>query len=516
MTKLFGRFSTLTIVAPICGAVIVGCAPPAPLDVVRVGTDVDAETLDPRLMRNTTDYRVVNLLYDGLVVLDEGFSPLPNAALSWEQETPTTWVFHLRDSLFFHDGSRLTAEDVVYTFETILDPELRSPSRMLYSPIESIEAVDELTVRFELSEPYAPFLRYLDVGIVPKQLVESGHNLSVAPVGSGPYVLDQWDRGNRIALHANEVHWAGRPSIPQIDVLLVPDNTARTQAFEAGDLDLIQSPLGPQDVLRLSEYDRFVKHVQLGNSITYLNFNTTVPILSDPLMRRALASLIDRNTIVDRIYENIDSEATSIFPPTSWAYSEEAEQPYYDPDGADILLDELGWRDTNGDGFREKDGQTLRVRLGTHSEDVNRVQTVELLQNSFTQHGIEVNLEISDWASFAVRRDAGDFDIILLGWTQLVDPDRVTFEQLHSTGGLNWGGYRNARLDVLLDRGRAAQEQAARAVAYKKAAVIIANEVPYYVLSHQGYQLFHSPRILGFEADPRGMLRSLTKSSLEN
>ena len=98
----------------------------------------------------------------------------------------------------------------------------------------------------------------------------------------------------------------------------------------------------------------------------------------------------------------------------------------------------------------------------------------------------------------------------------MVDPDRVTFEQLHSTGGLNWGGYQNGRLDVLLDRGRAAQEQEDRAVAYKEAAGIIADEVPYYVLSHQGYQLFHSPRILGFAPDPRGMLRDLTKSSLEN
>ena len=503
-------------IGALMAAVFFACAPPAPLDVVRVGTDVDAETLDPRLMRNTTGYRVINLLYDGLVLLDTEFSPLPNAARSWEQESPTTWVFHLRDSLFFHDGSRLTADDVVYTFETILDPELRSPSRTLYSPIQRVEAVDDSTVRFTLSEPYAPFLRYLDVGIVPKRLVESGHNLSVAPVGSGPYVLEQWDKGSRIALLANEDHWNGVPTIPRIDVFLVPDNTARTQAFEAGDLDLIQSPLGPLDVLRLSENDRFVKHVQLGNSITYLNFNTSVPTLSDPQVRRALAMLVDRNTIVDRIYENIDSEATSIFPPTSWAYSKQASQPGFDPDGADVLLDELGWRDSDGDGIRDRDGQNLSVRLGTHSEDVNRVQTVELIQNSFSQHGVDTQLEISDWASFAVRRDAGDFDIILLGWTQLVDPDRVTFEQLHSTGGLNWGGYRNARLDVLLDRGRAAQVQDDRAIAYREAAEIIANEVPYYVLSHQGYQLFHSSRILGFEPDPRGMLRSLTKSTLEN
>ncbi len=114
------------------------------------------------------------------------------------------------------------------------------------------------------------------------------------------------------------------------------------------------------------------------------------------------------------------------------------------------------------------------------------------------------------------KRDAGDFDIILLGWTQLVDPDRVTFEQLHSTGGLNWGGYRNSRLDALLSRGRSIQNQDDRADSYREAAGIIADEVPYYVLSHQGYQVFHSPRISGFVPDPRGMLRSLTRASFAN
>jgi peptide/nickel transport system substrate-binding protein len=353
---------------------------------------VDGETLDPRLMRNTTDYRIVNLIYDGLVHLDTAFSPLPNAAESWEQTSPTTWVFHLRDNLLFHDSTRLTAEDVVYTFETILDPELRAPSRMLYAPIQTVEALDEKTVQFTLAEPYAPFPRYLDVGIVPMHLAEAGHNLSVSPVGSGPYVLVRWDKGSRIELLANPNHWAGVANIPRIDVVLVPDNTARAQAFEAGDLDLIQSPLGPQDVLRLSEDERFVRRIRLGNAITYLNFNTTVPVLSDPKLRTALSMLVDRATIVDRIYENIDNEATSIFPPTSWAHSADVRQPDFDPDGADTILEELGWRDTDSDGVLDRGGQMLSVRLGTHSEDVNRVQTVELIQNAFVRHGIETRV----------------------------------------------------------------------------------------------------------------------------
>lgn len=489
------------------------CSDAARRNVVRVGTDVDAETLDPRLMRNTTDYRVVNLLYDGLVLLDTALEAVPNLAERWDRPTPTTWVFHLRPGARFHDGSPVTAADVAYTFKTILDPATRAPARNLYAPISRIDVVDDRTVRFTLSQPYAPFLSYLDIGIVPRHLAESGHDLGARPVGSGPYRLIRWERGSRIILGANPEHWAGRPGIERIDVVLVPDNTARAQAFEAGDLDLIQSPLAPQDIRRLAADDRFAHRIRPGIAITYLNFNTAVPPLDDPKMRRALTMFVDQQTIVDQIYENTDEPATSILLPTWWVYADEIRQPVRDPARGERLLAELGWRDGDGDGWRDKNGRTLSLRLGTHSEDVNRVQTVEYLQNAFARHGIDTRVEISDWPSFSARRDAGDYQVILLGWTQLVDPDRVAFEQLHSAGGLNWGAYRNPRLDAWLERGRTAESRQERARAYREAARIIAEDVPYYVVSYQGYQAFYDPRIVGFLPDARGLLRSLARST---
>jgi peptide/nickel transport system substrate-binding protein len=482
-----------------------GCWSPAAIEPLRVGTDVDASSLDPRLMRDTTAYRVVDLIYDGLVRLDRNLVPGPALATSWQNPEPTRWVFHLREDARFHDGSPLTSEDVVHTLETLLDPAFGAPLRPLYEPIARVDAIDAHTVSIRLEKPYAPLLSYLDVGIVPRGAEDPGSR----PVGTGPYRLVRWDRGSGISLEANEDYWGEPPGAEKIDFVIVPDNTARAQAFEAGDLDVIQSPLSPQDIGRLSADPRFQAHSESGAAITYFNFNTSKPPLDDPLVRRAIGMLIDQETILNRIYEGSDERATSVLLPSSWAFSPEVAQPGYDPGAAEALLDEIGFTDGDGDGVRERGAERLSFELGTHGEDVNRVQTVEYLQNQLKRHGVEVRLRVTDWPSFSMRRDASDYDVILLGWTQLVDPDKGLYDQLRSGGGLNWGRYRNPRVDELLETGRSSLDRNERASIYREVASIVAAELPYYVLSYQGHHLFHSRRVEGIEPDPRGMLRGL-------
>ena len=477
--------------------------------VIRIGADVDAGTLDPRLMRDTTAYRVNNLLYDGLVQLDASLRPVPDLAVSWENPEPTVWIFHLREGVQFHDGETLTADDVVFTFETILDPSMNARFRSLYTPISSISAVDDLTVRIELSEPYAPLLSYMDMGIVPKHVVDGGGDLSAAPVGTGPMRLARWDRGSKIVLESFDGYWGGQPPLQALEFIIVSDNTARAQAFEAGDLDIIQSPLSPQDIRRLEADSDFAHHVVGGLGITYLNFNTGVPLLSDPAMRHALAMLVDQDTVVGQIYEGVDEVATSILLPSSWAFSAEVRQPTFDPDGAKARLADLGWTDSDGDGVLDKDGEKLSLVLSTHSEDPNRIQSVEYLQNLFTMNGVDAEIGISDWPSFSTGVQNGQHEIALLGWLNIVDPDRLMYGQLHCDGGLNWGGYCNADVSALLDKGRSSLDVGERTAAYQDAAAAVADEVPYYVISYQGYQVFYDPAIEAFEPNPRGMMRSL-------
>lgn len=476
-----------------------------------VGTDIDAGTLDPRLARDSTAYRVADLVYAGLVHITPKLEPVPDLAESWETPDPQTFIFKLRPGLKFSDGSPLTADDVVFTYTTLLNPEFSSPIRALFTPVKAVVAVDPQTVKFELAAPYAPLLSYLDVGIISKKAAESGQDISTKPVGAGPMKLASWNRGSDIALEANPGYWRGAPAVEKVTLKVIGDNSARAQAFEAGDLDVIQSPLSPQDVTRLTADDRFNNVTMAGLGITYLHFNTKDPLLADPKMRQAFSMLVDQQTIVNDIYQGVDQVASSMILPSSWAYSPEIKQPTFDVEGAVKLFNELGWKDSNGDGILDKDGKPLTITLATHSEDPNRVQALEFLQAVFQQAGVETKAQISDWPSFSTNYvQQGKHQIALLGWLNIIDPDRLMYAQLTTGGPTNWGGYSNPEIDALLNEGRSTLDQAKRIDVYQKAATILAKDLPYYVISDQGYQLFYQKDLsTQVQATPRGYLRGL-------
>lgn len=476
---------------------------------VKVGLDVDASTLDPRLARDTSAFRVDDLIFDGLVRLNGNLQPQPGLALSWENPNPTTWIFHLRDGVKFSDGTPFTADDVVYTYQSILDPKMNAPNVALVKPIKTIEATDPKTVKITLSAPYAPLLSYLDFGIVSKKdATAAGADMALHPVGTGPMTLESWDRGSKIVLDANSAYWGGKPKIDKMELDIVGDNTARAQALEAGDLDLIQSPLSPQDIQRLQGESKFKNGIIAGLGFTYLNINVSDPILSDPKVRTAVGMLVDQQSIVGQIYAGVDKIATSILLPSYAAYSPDIKQPGFDADGAAKLLDSDGWT-AGSDGIRVKDGKKLTLTLSTHSEDPNRVQSVEFLQEQMKQAGIDAQVQISDWPSFFGNVAAGKYQVALLGWLNLTDPDHAMYGELHSGQGLNWGKYSNPTVDADLDKGRQAQTLADRNAAYQDAAKQIAADLPYYIISYQGYQVFYNPRIGAVDVDPRGYLRSI-------
>jgi len=481
---------------------------------IRVGLDVDAGTGDPRLARDTSAFRLGELVFDGLVELDTALVPQPALAETWENPDPTTWVFHLRQGATFHDGEAVTADDVVYTFQSILDEAFAAPNRALYVPITSVTARDPQTVEFKLAEAYAPFLNYMNMGVVPQHIAEDpASDFANNPVGAGPFKFVRWQKNNQIELEAFAEYWQGPPALAGVRLQIVPDNTVRATGLETGDLDFIHSPLSPQDVERLKTTDGVDVSEQTALGYTYLNFNTADPILSDVNVRRAIAQMVDKAVISEQIYQSMDIPGESPLVPNTWWYSEVADHPY-DPEAAAALLATAGWVDTDDDGVLDKDGQKLTLVLKTHSEDPNRIQTIEYLQNVLTENGIEASVETAEFPTFFDQLMNHDYQIGLVGWLRLVDPDYAMFNQFRCDGTSNYGQYCNQQVDDLLQQGRTTLEPEQRVGIYQEAARIIVDEVAYDVLLYQGYIVATRDNVEGFQPHPAGSFDSLFATSL--
>lgn len=484
-------------------------------NLIRVGLDVDPGTMDPRLSNDTSASRVAEIVFDGLVELDEELTPQPALAESWENPDDTTYVFHLRDDVTFHDGEPFTADDVKYTYDSILDESYNAPYRSLYTPIESVNVIDEHTVEIITSEPYAPLFSYLNIGIVPEHLGDE-EGFANNPVGTGSYEMVDWRRGSEIHFEANADYFRGAPATDEVIYYIIPDNTTRVSALEAGDIDLLQSPVSPQDIDRIVADDRFTVDQGTGLGHTYLNFNFDDSIIQEEEVRIAISHAVNKESIANDIYEGMDEPGASPILPSSWAFSEDVTGYEYNPELAMSILEEAGWVDEDGDGIRERDGEQLTIVLKTHTEDPNRMQAAEYLQFELQAIGVNVSVETQEWPSFQESMQTGDFQIALLGWLNLVDPDRAMYNQFHSAGGSNYGNYDNPEVDELLELGRSTIDQDERADIYAEAAKTVIDEVSYNVVLYQGHIVMHRNELEGFTVHPGGYFNSLRDVTVNN
>lgn len=482
--------------------------------VLRIGLDVDADTGDPRLSTNTSSLRLRELVYNGLIKIEPDFSPAPALAESWENPDDTTWIFHLREGVTFHNGDPLTAEDVKFTFDSILDETFAAPSRSFYTPITAIEVVDPLTVKFTLDQPYGPFLSYLNMPIVPKAVVEADPAaFATSPVGTGPFKLVEWRRGDSIILEANPDYWDGAPLLDGIELRVIPDNSARVVALESGDLDLVQSPISPQDVKRMEGVEGFTVNRVPAAGYTYINLNCTDPVMSDVNVRKAISLLVNRQEILDGIYSGVGQLAKGPIPPGMWAYSDDLPDFEYNPEAARALLDEAGWT-LGADGKRAKDGQPLSIVVRTHSEDPDRRQVAEVLQAVLAAEGIDSSTNIVEWPTFFADVQAGAYQMAIVGWLNLNNPDAAFFRQFTDGGAANYGKCLDPELDALIREARATLDQDAAKELYRQAATKVVENSFYLFLQYQEYISIHRDDLQGFVVNPVQNFNSMSKVSI--
>jgi len=496
-------------------------AEPAYGDTIIEGSIGDASNLLPVLASDASSSEVAGMIYNGLVRYDKDLRLEGELAESWEVSADNLVItFHLRPGVKWHDGAPFSAEDVLFTYQTYIDPAVPTAYAENYKQVDKVEVLDPLTLRVSYKKPLAKALVSWAVGIMPRHLL-AGQDvtkspLSRAPVGTGPYRFVEWLPGEKIVLAANPDYFEGRPRLNRVVYRIIPDESTMFLELKAGGLDMMGlTPLQYARQTDSAEFNRnFNKYRYLSFAYTYLGYNLKRPMFQDRRVRQALALAINKQEIIDGVLLGLGQEATGPYKPGTWPYNGAVKRYPYDPARAKALLAEAGWRDSDGDGILDKDGQPFAFTIVTNQGNDQRTKSGEIIQRRFREVGVDVKLRVIEWASFLKEFiNPGNFDATILGWTIPIDPDgyNVWHSSKTGPGELNFVGFKNAEVDELLEKGRRTLDQAQRKVYYDRFQEILAEEQPYTFLYVPDALPVVAARIHGIEPAPAGISYNFIK-----
>jgi peptide/nickel transport system substrate-binding protein len=490
--------------------VCIGCrgAVERPVGTIQVDIESSPTATDPRFSTDAISSRINELVFEGMVRIgrDGGFEN--QLAESVERPAPDTVVFHLRRGLRFSDGRSFGARDVVYTYNSMLDPRSHSGKRAGFAYLKSIEAFDAVTVIMTTKGPFAPALEMASLGIVPFGTPLPARATGVAPPGIGPFRMTGFSRDESVILERSATD-ANRPGgVARITFKIVPDPTVRALELAEGVCDLSENNVDPEMIGWLDSQPAV--HVKLapGTTFRYMFFNFRNPALRDVRVRRAFAYAIDRRAMANSMLRRTARVANGVLTPENWAYSGAVAEYHYDPARARELLDDAGYR-ADSRGRRD-----LRFVFKTTPQGARLAQAIQAM---LKQVGVEVEIRSNEWSTFYSDIQAGNFDLAAKNWVGISDPNhfQMIFDS-HMTppAGANHGAYSNPAMDALLARGAITLDINERKRIYAGVQAIAADDLPYLPLWWDDTIVARAERLAGFEAYPNGSLRSLATLSI--
>jgi len=417
------------------------------------------------------------LLFTPLVTYDAEFRPAPAMAESWDL-SDSAITFQLRDDMSWHDGMPVTARDVAFTFERAKDPDAASPLAAAYlANVASIEVLGEHEIRFVFSAPHSepledffwpPAPAHLLQDIPATDLLRAPFNR--APVGNGPYRFVRWDVNQQLVFEANPDYspsLGGPPTITNVVYRIIPDQTTMLAELLSGGIQ-VDGPLAPSDVSRVSGAEDLQFLSFPWRQFAYVGWNTRRPQFADPVVRRALAMAIDRESLIRTVLEGHGTQASGPIPP--WhRYSPDLSPLPHDIDNARELLETAGWQDLDGDGVRERAGVRLSFELLANQRNPIYGDIAQIIQADLRTVGVEVLPRLLEWQTVLSMHRSRDFDAVLTNWVLdnfRVDP-RPLFHgsQVAIENSANRSSYANPIADSLMEVGsRTTDDESARVV----------------------------------------------------
>jgi peptide/nickel transport system substrate-binding protein len=448
----------------------------------------DASTLLPPLASDAPSGTINDLVYSRLIRYDGDLTLIGDLAESWEVSPDgLTITFKVRRGVKWHDGAPLTARDVLFTYQVMVDPKTPTAYSGDYLQVKKAEAPDDYTFRVTYPQPFAPALGSWTLNILPRHLLEgkdiTQSPLARNPIGSGAYRFQAWKAGEKIVLTHNPDYYEGRVYLNGYVYLIKPELATMFLELKAGNID--QMALTPMQYLRQTEYPKFArmfnKYRYIPFSYIYLGYNLEDPRFADRRVRQALTMAINRQEIIEGVLMGLGQVCHGPYKPGAWFYNPDLPKFSYNPAKARELLAAAGWT-PGAQGVLAKNGKPFEFTILTNQGNDIRVRTAEIIQSRLREIGVNVNIRTVEWAAFIKEFiDKGRFEAVLLGWNTGLDPDQ--YDIWHSSkikpGELNFIRYKNPEADRALEEGRHTFDQEKRRRAYFRFQEILAEDQPY-------------------------------------
>jgi len=429
------------------------------------------DSLDPHKTSGTLTFQTLKSVYDTLAEPDKTGKIVPALAEKWDISTDgMTWTFTLRKGVVFHNGDKLTSQDVKATFERIKNKEIASPNANEFAPITSIETPDNSTVVLKLSEPSAPFLGTLASGwgaILPKSLIDSNHDFAAKPIGTGPFKMTEWIRDGKIVLEKNKNYWMkGLPKLDKVTMHIIPERSVQVQGLISGQVD-VSYIIDLEDEPMLTSSPDVVVYKSLTALIMVMPMNCSKPPLDDLRVRQAITHAIDKQKVLDVAYGG--GKPIGTFMDYGNAYYKDFTDLYpYDPAKAKKLLAEAGV------------GMDTELEMFLPQNYPPHVKAGEIYQDMLTKVGLNVKIKLVDWSTWIgdVYRQA-KYDFTAIGHTGKLDPHGTLANYGTPKRYVRWDNPKAAELIATAAKTDGFEN---RKKLYDQALQIMAEEVPFMFL----------------------------------
>ncbi|MCF6309897.1 MAG: peptide-binding protein [Sulfurimonas sp.] len=472
---------------------------------LHLATSTNPSRLNPILATDSSSSEITGFLFNGLVKYDKDSSTIiGDLAKEFHYEDDKTLIFKLRENVSWHDGEKFTAKDVVFTYSVLISPKISSPYSASFRFVQSVEAIDEFTIKVKYKEPYFKALETWMMGILPEHILKDEENLmsssfNTQPVGTGPYKLFQLEYSKNIILKANNDYFEGRPKIDEISFHVIADPMTRFLMLKSSALDIGGiEPMQYERQISKDFFDKFDIYEQISRSYTYLGFNLRLEKFKNPKIREALSLAIDRQEMVDILFFNHAKVCTGPFLPATKAFNKNVKAPIQNIKKAKQLLREAGYDEKN----------PFIFEIVTSNSSAIRPYAAQIIQHQLKKVGVVVNLRVMEWQAFLnMVVFPHKFDSVLLGWGLSPTPDPYMFWHSDSDkkGGFNLVGYKNKKMDKMIEESQSIIDREKLSLIWKEMFKMITDENPYLFLYIPNSITAINKNIKNVESSPSGI-----------